>query len=296
MYPRFSVLATGGAIGDALFLFVSGFTLFLSSQRRFDNYYKRRINRIYPSVIMAAIFCMLINFNSGVNILRNWGGEFIVAIMIYYILLYFVQCYLIDEIKWILLTTGFISLIVYVFFFPYKYETSSMGMYGNSTLFRWIPYFSFMLTGAYMGLNYRILKLRPIADFMKLIGCIILFYGIQFSAKIVPAIAPCQIISLLPLMGIVVYLFKWCSADWGKRLARRPFLSKCVMLVAGLCLESYLIQFTLFTPRFNSIWPLNIPMIMIVILVCSYIVRCGARIFIQTFRTEDYDWKGVFKI
>jgi peptidoglycan/LPS O-acetylase OafA/YrhL len=75
MYPRFSVLATGGAIGDALFLFVSGFTLFLSSQRRFDNYYKRRINRIYPSVIMAAIFCMLINFNSGVNILRNWGGN-----------------------------------------------------------------------------------------------------------------------------------------------------------------------------------------------------------------------------
>ena len=28
MYPRMQVLATGGAIGDCLFLFCSGFTLF----------------------------------------------------------------------------------------------------------------------------------------------------------------------------------------------------------------------------------------------------------------------------
>ena len=28
MYPKYQVLATGGAIGDCLFLFCSGFTLF----------------------------------------------------------------------------------------------------------------------------------------------------------------------------------------------------------------------------------------------------------------------------
>lgn len=28
MYPKFQILATGGAIGDCLFLFCSGFTLF----------------------------------------------------------------------------------------------------------------------------------------------------------------------------------------------------------------------------------------------------------------------------
>ena len=28
MYPKLSILATGGAIGDCLFLFCSGFTLF----------------------------------------------------------------------------------------------------------------------------------------------------------------------------------------------------------------------------------------------------------------------------
>ena len=48
-YPKFGILATGGAIGDSLFMFVSGFTLYLGKQIRFDNYYKRRINRIYRS-------------------------------------------------------------------------------------------------------------------------------------------------------------------------------------------------------------------------------------------------------
>lgn len=46
LYGKYSALATGGAIGDVLFFFASGFTLFLGA-RTFDNYYKRRINRIY---------------------------------------------------------------------------------------------------------------------------------------------------------------------------------------------------------------------------------------------------------
>ena len=47
LYPKYKMLATGGAIGDVLFLFASGYTLFLSNRKlRFDNWYKRRINRI----------------------------------------------------------------------------------------------------------------------------------------------------------------------------------------------------------------------------------------------------------
>lgn len=43
LYPKFGALATGGAIGDALFFFCSGFTLFLGRMGRFDNWYKRRL-------------------------------------------------------------------------------------------------------------------------------------------------------------------------------------------------------------------------------------------------------------
>lgn len=64
-YPKYGILATGGAIGDSLFMFVSGFTLFLGTWVRFDNYYKRRINRIYPSAFAATLAIWFI------------GGEYI---------------------------------------------------------------------------------------------------------------------------------------------------------------------------------------------------------------------------
>ena len=55
MFPKFGGLVTGGAIGDGLFFFSSGFTLFLGRDGGFLNWYKRRVSRIYPSIIMWAL-------------------------------------------------------------------------------------------------------------------------------------------------------------------------------------------------------------------------------------------------
>ena len=45
LYVKYGMLATGGAIGDVLFLFASGYTLLLSKRNlSFDNWYKRRIS------------------------------------------------------------------------------------------------------------------------------------------------------------------------------------------------------------------------------------------------------------
>jgi peptidoglycan/LPS O-acetylase OafA/YrhL len=37
MYVKFPILATGGVIGNSLFFFCSGFTLFSGRMERFDN-------------------------------------------------------------------------------------------------------------------------------------------------------------------------------------------------------------------------------------------------------------------
>ena len=57
--PLYS-LATGGAIGDILFFFASGFTIFLSNSGQFFDYYKRRIKRIYPTIFAWALMCGII--------------------------------------------------------------------------------------------------------------------------------------------------------------------------------------------------------------------------------------------
>lgn len=66
--------------------------------------------------------------------------------------------------------------------------------------------------------------------------------------------------------------------------------------IGGLCLEVYLVQCSLFTDKFNFMFPLNIPVIFLGILGMAYMLRCIGRIWSQTFKDANYNWKEVFKV
>lgn len=79
-------LASGGAIGDALFFFCSGFTLFIGRDDGFIPWYKRRLARIMPAVIVCvlAYACAY-----GEGWYEAVGGYwFVRCILLYYVLLY----------------------------------------------------------------------------------------------------------------------------------------------------------------------------------------------------------------
>ena len=300
-YPKFKMLATGGAIGDALFLFCSGYTLFWASVKRFDNYYKRRINRIYPSVFSCILLQIVVGFDSWDNMswfkLAGGGGDFVIAIMVYYVLLYAVQKWFVNHIPMVVLMTVIITLVAYCFF-PYKYEVSNRGLYGTLTAFRWIPYFGMMLMGAYIGLKAKRSDRIKTSwkDLVLMFGCILVFYGLQMAAKKYSVIAPFQIVTIPFLAGIVYYFWKCCNSEWLKNIYENKTGNLIIMTIGGLCLESYLIQFSFFTDKLNWLFPLNIPILMFMILLAAYVTRCIARMFSQTFRTEDYEWRKVFTI
>lgn len=297
LYVKYGLLATGGAIGDVLFLFASGYTLLLSKRNlSFDNWYKRRINRIYPSVFVCTIMGALFSLRDSLNLSAFWGGEFIVAIMIYYVLIYAIKHYAVKYIPYIISLTGIVSLVLYIVWFPYKYETGEKGMYGITTLFRWIPYFAFMLFGSWMGLKRKDLKFHAAFDFLKMMACLLFFYGIQISAKKYVVVAPFQIITLLPLMGIVFYFYKWCHAKFWEKLYSKKIGYTIIMTISGLCLESYLIQYSVFTTKMNGIFPLNLPIMVMIVLLASFLCKCLSRLFSQTFGDGDYKWKEVVKL
>lgn len=298
LYPsQYKIFATGGAIGDCLFLFCSGYTLLLSKrQLRFDNWYKQRIKRIYPSVIICAVTGSILGFSRNISIMTLCGGEFILAIMSYYILIFFIRKYAQKNIPSLLISTYIISLIVYIIFFPYKYETGERGIYGITTLYRWLPYFSFMLLGAWIGLKHNTIRYNSAKDFSKMMICLILFYGIQFLSTKNKIIAPYQIITLIPLLGIVYYSYKCCNANFLKRLYDSNYGHIIIMTISGLCLESYLVQYSVFTTKMNSIFPLNLPIMIIIVLIVSFICKCLSRLFAQTFSNEDYNWTKIFRL
>ena len=148
LYGKYGMLATGGAIGDVLFFFCSGYTLFLGRERRFDNYYKRRINRIYPTVIMWALLSSaFFNRHSDIiDIIINGGGWFVTCIMIYYVILHIIRKFALDHLTKVL---G-ISLLISLGWYIVIDKPDDYNMYG-ATYFKWCHYFLFMLLGAILG-------------------------------------------------------------------------------------------------------------------------------------------------
>ena len=299
-YPRYSFLATGGAIGDALFLFCSGYTLFWGQLTRFDNWYKKRVSRIYPSVFASLILMCVLGFENvgGISLTAALGGEFIIAIMCYYILLYLCQRYFRNNLSLVLFADVIVTIVAYMSF-PYKYETGENGIYGISTLFRWIPYFAMMLIGAWIGLKRKngTLSVRAgVPDTILLLMCVGVFYGIQMLAKYNPSVGPWQIITLPFLAGIVYYMWKCSHSAIFRRIYSNRVCNRIILIAGGLCLESYLVQFYIFTDRLNHLFPLNIFIIIIAVLILAYVCRCLARLLLQTFRTEPYDWAKIISL
>lgn len=293
LYGKYDILATGGAIGDVLFFFCSGFTLFLGRMGRFDNWYKRRINRIYPTVFAWAILsAFLFNRHQSMDYtIIHGGGWFVTCIMIYYVVLYFIQRFLLHHLKWVF---GIVTLICIVWYF-FMDRPADYNMYG-ATYFKWGHYFLFMLLGAMMGISQKQWKFNFKTDFIKLIGSIFIYYAILFAGRKYPLFSELQITSLIPLLFIVYYFYKVCSSDTLKKWYTNRYIGWGIKLIGGLCLEIYLVQGTLFTDKMNHIFPINVLIMFFIIFVVAYLLRCVARIFSQTFKDGEYDWKAVFKL
>jgi hypothetical protein len=294
-YPKYVFLATGGAIGDALFLFCSGFTIFMGRMDRFDNWYKRRINRIYPSVLAfllygSIVFSKQISFSS----LIFGGGWFVYCIMTYYIFLYFIKRYMSKHLIWAFVLSCIPVIIWYLFedrSLVFIYKTHPFHFH-----FSKIVYFLFMLFGAMVGVSQRKVNFHLLSDGLKLGGCIIGFYGYLFLCSKNPIVCQFQLLSLVPLMGITYYFYKITHATQLIALAKTKIIGWIIGAISLLTLEIYMVQFELFTDKMNGIFPLNLLIMFVYIVAVAYVVKVLSRIFSQTFSENKYDWRAVFKL
>lgn len=291
-YGDYNIFATGGAIGDALFFFCSGFTILLSRDSSFFNYYKHRIARIYPTVIAVAIIASTI-FCYETNVVDDiilGGGWFVRCIMIYYIPLYFIRRYCMNHFKWLWIITCMIIIGSYYLFF---WDDSNTYFMYNNTYFKWIFFFLFMLYGGYVGSHYDNYKYSWYC-FPMLFLCLIAWYSFIILSSYYNLINTFQYLSVIPLLGVIHYLYILSNHPVLLKLAQAPISGQIIYVIGGVCLESYLIQWYLITDKFNYYFPLNIPIIMIFILLVSYLVNFVANFISQTFKAEDYVFQKMF--
>lgn len=290
MYGKYSYLATGGAIGDSLFFFASGFTIFLGRLDRFDNWYKRRIQRIYPSLIALALVLPILG-SKPMDILElasGGGAWFVTCIMVYYIPLYFVKTKFSRKPM-----IPFVTCIFLVFIWYYFEDKNSYFMYGD-TYFKWLHFFLFMLLGAYVGNGTIQLVPNLLKDSLCLVVSLLFFYTLSFFATKISLFSQLQIISIVPLSGVVVFIYKLCCLSKVDAIMRTIY-GFCLRFIAGLCLEIYIIQAAFFTDKLNFLFPINLLVIFVEIVVSAYILRCISRIILQIFQKEDFNWKEIFR-
>ena len=294
LYGKYSFLATGGCIGDVLFFFCSGFTLFLKPMNglhEFPDWYKKRISRIYPSIIAVA-FLACIFFDTHWDIVqialssRYW---FVQCIMIYYIAIYFVGCYFKDK----FFTISVIVALGTAVWFYFLYNKADFSIYSPKYYIRWLLFFDFMLLGAKMGTMTDCIKSRPLVDIFLLILCIVAFYALFIIGTRFKSLCVAQYFSFIPLMGIMFYIYKVGASKWAEKLYRHKVGNFIIRFIGGLCLEIYLVQFFLFTDRMNNLFPFNILIMFLVIFVVAYLTRCLARLISQTFKENPYDWRKI---
>lgn len=281
-YPKYGFLAFGGAIGDALFFFASGFTLFMGRKMRFDNWYKRRINRIYPSIIATAIFAWALWGNTDTigEILLGKRYWFIGCILVYYVLLYPIK-----EIKdgayapYIMAVWGAFLLLLYFAFF-----NNGTSFYRGS-IFRCFAFFLIMLQGAIMGKSSNTYEYKWF-HVILLGASIAMFYLLNYIGNHNALI----LLSFVALFGVTRYCYLCCCAPFLKKLYNNRCAGQVIYIISQCCLEVYLIQKYVFTSELNYMFPLNIIVIMLAVLLMAYIVKTVAEFISQTFKSEPYEW------
>lgn len=299
--PPYTPLGTFGAPGNALFFFISGFTLAYGEKNSFPIWYKKRIKRIWPSIIIWSTLLGPLLINNPISLESIWlakGYWFIQCIMIYYILYWIIFKHIQNKKSLCLIAiAGVICSISYFLLSP----ITAQSIY--QTEFHFICFFSIFIMGGIIGLNHKQYNIKKENNNLhNLILCImslILFYLPQIIGKGENGLTYyIQILSILPLHTFIYYLYNLSNSKFSQYLVTYKYTGYIIRAIGSLTLEIYIVGFTVFfiPLEINKIFPLNIPLIIISIFALAYILKILSKTFIQTFSSQAYNLKEIIKL
>lgn len=302
IYP-ISILANGGLLGDVIFFSVSGFCLY-NIKDSFLLWYKKRIKRIYPTVILSTLICVLLGYYSFsgniVNIIQLFiyptKYHFIASIMLLYIIYYFILFFIkksgINVSKGLsvtLISISVIYLIYYLVFFDKSYYHID-SVYENSIKFLFL--FSMILGAWFRNHKFKYLvkiKKRNIVFFL------ISFFA-YFISKLLFVKYNClsffQIINQIFLCLVLFFLIT-ILMSLELQIQSLPNKIKSILkYLSSLSLEIYLIQYVIIDKLNIYPFPLNFIIVSISILISAYFINGLIKGFNLIMKNVSYMKKG----
>lgn len=139
-------------------------------------------------------------------------------------------------------------------------------------------------------------ELRPLKCLGLFFGNIILYYICMAVYKLGPVFCHFQMVSLIPLLLAIYFFFIFCSCEKITRIFDKALWGNVVYFISALTLEIYLVQYALFTDKMNFMFPLNIPIMYLMIFAVAYVLKVLSQSFSQIFGKEDVAVKKLFKV
>jgi ABC-type Na+ efflux pump permease subunit len=133
-------------------------------------------------------------------------------------------------------------------------------------------------------------------DTILLLLSIMLYYMIMFLGLKEGLFRELQIFSLVPLLTTTYYFYKFCNSKIIKMIYDRKYIGPIMNIISKLILEVYIAQgliLSMINSRLNGIFPLNIIVAFLIILVVAYITNIIGKIFLQTLREKPYNWSSL---
>lgn len=280
LYPStIRPLATGGALGNAFFFFLSGYALQCSYRKKrgsYANWYVRRLIKIYPAFLIVAFYEFFtqaywhrFDINDYISFFV-WptAAWFIGAIMLFYSIYYFVMKK--NDQKIYLYSIIVVSSIYFLWYAKFvdfnKYSIE--GPY----YFKWSFYFIVMLCGGYVSFRDNNTRIREV--YLIPIG-LTLYFGFGFFL-VKGYFLQYQFIMHILTVVIVYTLFTFVASsrrviNWFRKYRVIDWI---VSFIASLTLEVYLVQYQVYSSSWikNVAFPLNILFFSCLTLFLAYII------------------------
>lgn len=297
-------LATFGVHGNALFFFVSGFVLMMGFEKKKDlfvNWYKKRIQRLWPSVFLWSIIAAIIWKDpiTWRNLLIANNYWFLQCIAIYYILYFWKSQYFYYGggggkicVQKILFMFSIAASLLYFYFMP-----KATGSIFHTNL-HFVCHFSIMIMGGMTYLYKDKIKIKSLwKDCLWAIFWFVLYFIILYVGKGKQDYKYyVQIVGLLPLHLFIFYAYKTASYHWCTTLFQSSRWKRILTTIASLTLEIYIVQFHIITDKFNRLFPLNTVIVFIFICITAYCLRVMTSLFLQFLSSAPFEFKNAIKI
>lgn len=272
-----SAMASGGLLGNVIFLAVSGFLLF-NLKENFPKWFLKRFSRIYPAMAVFTLFAVAIGQYSLTSISKAFSlfvyptnYVFLVWLVVCYVAFYLVAYF--DKKKDKFLEITFLSVMllwiaVYVLF----YNKTLYGVDNVSEPFILFLYFESMLLGALFKKHKEKLgKFNPLKIVFSVI-CVIVYFGSKLAFSKYDILLNFQIANqfVILLTLLVVFDLFMSLENFFKKAPNS--VKTCVRHISNITLQIYIVQFVIIEHFESLAFPLNLAVVSILILLAASVL------------------------